>query len=75
MATEQWRLRGCVRLCIVAALTLGIQVLGLTQSPNSAARPDRGVRPNGTYSVSDIENISLTNGNLNLSREISGSNL
>jgi hypothetical protein len=32
-----------------------------------AARPDRGTMPNRTYSVSDIENISLQNGNVNLS--------
>lgn len=32
----------------------------------TAARPDRGTMPNGSYSVSDIENISLQNGNLNL---------
>ena len=32
-----------------------------------AARPDRGVTPNGSYSVSEIENISLQNGNINLS--------
>ena len=33
----------------------------------NAARPDRGIAPGHTYAVSDIENISLTNGNLNLS--------
>lgn len=33
----------------------------------AAARPDRGTMPNRTYSVSDIENISLQNGNVNLS--------
>lgn len=32
----------------------------------TAARPDRGAMPNGSYSVSDIENISLQNGNVNL---------
>jgi len=32
----------------------------------TAARPDRGTRPNGSYSISDIENISLQNGNVNL---------
>ncbi len=35
-------------------------------SQDAAARPDRGVMPNGTYSVSDIENISMSNGNVNL---------
>ena len=32
----------------------------------TAARPDRGTRPNGSYAVSDLENISLQNGNVNL---------
>ena len=32
----------------------------------TAARPDRGKMPNGSYSVSDIENVSLQNGNVNL---------
>src|SRR6185295_11290800 len=33
----------------------------------TAARPDRGMMPNATYSVSDIENINLQNGNVSLS--------
>ena len=32
----------------------------------TAARPDRGIMPGASYSVSDIENISLTNGNVQL---------
>src|ERR1041385_7141195 len=32
----------------------------------TAARPDRGIMPGAAYSVSDIENISLTNGNVQL---------
>jgi RHS repeat-associated protein len=32
----------------------------------TAARPDRGAMTGASYAVSDIENISLTNGNLNL---------
>src|SRR4051794_20375594 len=32
-----------------------------------AARPERGVMPNRSYSLSDIENINLQNGNVNLS--------
>lgn len=38
-----------------------------SQTENSAARPDRGIVRGASYSVSDIENISLTNGNVNLS--------
>src|SRR5215217_2882077 len=33
----------------------------------TAARPDRGVQPSGSYSVSDIENINLSTGNVSLS--------
>jgi RHS repeat-associated protein len=32
----------------------------------TAARPDRGILPGASYSVSEIENISLTNGNVQL---------
>ena len=32
-----------------------------------AARPERGVMPTGSYAITDIENVNLTNGNLNLS--------
>ena len=32
----------------------------------TAARPDRGIMPGASYSVSDIENINLSNGNLQL---------
>ena len=31
-----------------------------------AARPDRGTGPNRSYAISDIENINLQNGNVNL---------
>src|ERR1043165_1095706 len=49
-------------------LVLAIVLLSapLTLAQTTAARPDRGARPNGSYSVSDIENISLQNGNVNL---------
>src|ERR1043166_9358712 len=49
-------------------LVLAIVLLGapLTLAQTTAARPDRGARPNGSYSISDIENISLQNGNVNL---------
>ena len=55
-------------LCTRLLLTLGIlslaTVTALGQTP--AARPDRGVNLNTSYSVSDVENISLQNGNVNL---------
>jgi hypothetical protein len=53
-----------VRLALTCCL---LAVLLTPAQAQSAARPDRGVRPVGSYSVSDIENISLTNGNVNLS--------
>jgi hypothetical protein len=36
-------------------------------SQQTAARPERGIVPGASYSVSDTENISLTNGNVNVS--------
>lgn len=38
---------------------------GLTTA-QKASRPDRGLMPNGSYSISDIENINVLNGNLNI---------
>src|SRR2546425_4604319 len=54
------------------ALMLSASALLLTLSTEAsgqqtAARPDRGAMPGASYSVSDIESISLTNGNVNLS--------
>src|SRR5574338_137505 len=36
------------------------------RAQTTAARPDRGLMPNGSYAISDLEQISLTNGNLGL---------
>jgi hypothetical protein len=49
----------------VACLVLAASVQA--QQPDPAARPDRGVKPIGSYALSEIENISLANGNLGLS--------
>src|SRR2546430_4517366 len=49
---------------LAAAMLLLLSGTSFGQS--AAARPDRGVMPAGAYAVSDIENISLTNGNVNL---------
>lgn len=54
----------CTRLLIVLATLSLTTIIALGQTPG--ARPDRGVTPTGSYSVSDIENISLQNGNVNL---------
>jgi RHS repeat-associated protein len=52
------------RFCLIVALIAGLSVVSFGQS---AARPDRGIRPVGSYSISDLENVSMTNGNVNLS--------
>ena len=53
-------------LLLITILALGLFLcqLSFAQAP---ARPDRGLTPLGTYAVSDIENINLSNGNVNLS--------
>jgi len=52
--------RGVLAVCFL------LLICGVV-SAQSAARPDRGTMPNRTYAVSDIENISLQNGNVGLS--------
>src|SRR5690242_1076616 len=54
-------LRTLLFASLVASLFDGV---ALAQAPS---RPDRGTVPNRIYAVSDIENISLSNGNVNLS--------
>ena len=55
----------CTRLLLMLPiLSLNIAIALGQQTP--AARPDRGVNLNGSYSISDVENISLQNGNVNL---------
>jgi RHS repeat-associated protein len=49
---------------LATCLTLFVCSAALGQE---AARPARGTMPNRTYSVTDIENVSLQNGNVNLS--------
>src|SRR6201988_1420353 len=43
-----------------------LSLISLTCMAQEASRPARGVMPNGSSSVSDIENISLQNGNVNI---------
>jgi hypothetical protein len=50
---------------VVIASIVGLVAFDCQGQP--AARPNRGTMPTGSYTVSDIENISLTNGNVNLS--------
>jgi hypothetical protein len=54
----------CFRLLLTLAILSLNTVIALGQTP--AARPDRGVNLNTSYSVSEVENISLQNGNMNL---------
>ena len=57
-------------LCLIRTFVVSAAVLLLLPSSlaaqNTAARPDRGIMPGASYSVSDIENINLSNGNLGL---------
>ncbi len=59
--------RGLAKLLWICGLLIGLSTLAVAQQADPAARPDRGTRPVGSYSVSDIENINLVNGNVNLS--------
>lgn len=52
-------------LCLIFAFIAVLATDAVAQ--NAAARPDRGISPIGSYSVSDIESVSLTNGNVHLS--------
>jgi len=62
MGRQRLSLLTCVMLVGLGLLfTSSINVRG-----QAAARPNRGMMPTGSYAVSDIENISLTNGNLNI---------
>src|SRR5258708_4832759 len=60
----------------VIARLAGLIVVGLVVVMGATAqvpgRPDRGIGPIGSYSESDIESVSLNNGNLNLSLPLAG---
>jgi hypothetical protein len=64
-ATNQSRNKVHRSLCLMLAIISGLAADAVAQ--NAAARPDRGIRPVGSYSVSDIESVSLSNGNVHLS--------
>ncbi|MET0649343.1 MAG: RHS repeat-associated core domain-containing protein [Pyrinomonadaceae bacterium] len=53
------------RAILVAALAALLGAHAAAQS--TGARPDRGVMPGASYSVSGIDSVSLTNGNVSLS--------
>ncbi len=58
-------LRRALILSASAVILIALGTIAFGQQ--TAARPDRGVNPGGSYSVSDIENINLQNGNVQLS--------
>ena len=58
----------CIRLLLMLAMLSLNTVIALGQTP--AARPDRGVNLNTSYSVSEVENISLQNGTRSWTRPI-----
>lgn len=56
----------CRRLSGTILVTVVSTAVSNAQIP-TAARPDRGLSATSAYSLSDIENINLSNGNVNLS--------
>lgn len=56
-----------IKRLIVLVVIGWISTSARAQFPDPAARPDRGTRPVGSYSLSDIESINLQNGNVSLS--------
>lgn len=63
------RLASCAfNLKTIAAALLAALLCAqaVAQQGQTAARPDRGVNTGGAYSASDVESISLQNGNVNL---------
>ncbi|HEV7746336.1 MAG TPA: hypothetical protein VGO56_15175, partial [Pyrinomonadaceae bacterium] len=57
----------CFSRFVFLVLTILTVFVATVFCQTTGARPDRGVSPGGVYSVSDIENINLQNGNVNLS--------
>src|SRR5829696_1428831 len=51
---------------IVFSATIFVLLPSTLVAQTTAARPDRGIMPGASYSVSEFENISLTNGNAQL---------
>jgi RHS repeat-associated protein len=51
---------------LLSSVAVVVLLTGTVSGQTTAARPDRGFMPGASYSVSDVENISLTNGNVNL---------
>lgn len=56
------------RTVLVAALAALLGAQAAAQS--TSARPDRGITPGASYSVSDLDSVNLSNGNLSLSIQL-----
>ncbi|MEK6411088.1 MAG: hypothetical protein AABN34_29555, partial [Acidobacteriota bacterium] len=62
------RLRRYVRTLWMTSIALSCALaVAQAQQLDPAAKPDRGVTQSGSYALSDIENVNLTNGNVNIS--------
>lgn len=61
ISRECWRVWPRLLSTVVPFFVIFNMALG-----QEASRPDRGLIPNGSYSISDIENINVLNGNVNL---------
>src|SRR4029077_5689988 len=57
--------RVSVSLAVLLPAVIALNVGAAAQT--APARPDRGINPGGSYSISDIENINMTNGNVGVS--------
>lgn len=64
MRTSHTRALVSATIAILLFLSFAVIVNGQGTVP---ARPDRGLMPGASYSVSDLESVSLTNGNVNVS--------
>lgn len=48
------RFRYFTYLCLMVSLSIGLGVAAKGQTATTAARPDRGIRPNGSYAVERV---------------------
>src|SRR5438445_8476624 len=54
-------------LHLLSLMLMLLAACGISEAQQTAARPDRGAMPGASYSISDFESVSLTNGNVHLS--------
>lgn len=59
------RLKAGICLLLFIAFSLGMRSAATAQQ--TAARPDRGIGPVGSFAVSDFDTVNLINGDLNIS--------